>query len=77
MGVIVGQWGVTFITIKRVLAISPILERMCETERAKKTASTVLSGGELGVFEYILGYLYFQKFNPHSPSPPRLYSEWN
>lgn len=60
MTVIVGTLVVTYYVHKKVLAISPILERVCETEKAKETASIALPDDDASIFERLLGYLYFQ-----------------
>lgn len=77
MSVIVGEPGVTFYCHKQVLAISPILERMCETETAKETSTITLPEDHPGIFEHILGYLYFPKFNLPSPDLLRWDAGWD
>lgn len=77
MSVIVGEPGVTFYCHKQVLAISPILERMCETETAKETSTITLPEDHPGILEHILGYLYFRKFNLPSPDLLRWDAGWD
>jgi hypothetical protein len=71
MSIIVETSAVTYYVHKKVLAISPILERVCETEKAKETASIALPDDGASIFERLLGYLYFQKFNPPIPAAGR------
>jgi hypothetical protein len=72
MSIVVGTSGVTYYVHRNVLAISPILERMCETEKAKETDRITLPDDEPSIFEHLLGYLYFQRFNP-----PVLTPDWD
>ena len=49
-----------------VLAISPTLEKMCETKKAREDSSIALPDDDPRTFEYVVGFLYF-----HCISPPR------
>jgi hypothetical protein len=62
--VIVGESKETYYIHHKVLAISPVLEKVCETEEVKKTASIELPEDDPAIFEYVLGYLYFQDYTP-------------
>ena len=72
ISVVVGTPGVTFYVHKNVLALSPLLERMCETRKAKEAARIALPDENIGIFEHLLGYLYFQNFEPPIGTP-----EWD
>lgn len=59
----VGQHQVTHHIHKQVLAVSRVLEVMCEEKTAEETKSITLPDDDPVTFEHVVGYLYFQTFH--------------
>jgi hypothetical protein len=64
ISVIVGESKQTFYVHQQVLTKSPVLKKMCDVKYVKETASIELPDDDPGIFEYVLGYLYFEDYNP-------------
>jgi hypothetical protein len=69
VSVIVGESKQTFYVHQQVLAVSPVLEKMCDAKYVKETASIELPDDDPKIFEYVLSYLYFQDYNPPTHAP--------
>jgi hypothetical protein len=69
VSVIVGESKQTFYVHQQVLAMSPVLEKMCDAKYVKETASIELPDDDPVIFEYVLGYMYFQDYHPPTHAP--------